>query len=280
MHTRARTVGKICEIFDLAAQIFSTLSRAAFRLGHTLQFRICKWVRLNKWVNEWVNVCMNGKSANLHNNSNGKQTLSAETRQVASGYEVTKSSCSRCTFTRREEETEREEVLRGSQREGERAEGYTERNLWDWGFKRDREGRTAKSYWAAATVSAILFQLAFATSENAQKMENYARCCRVAKWQAEQAATWRLADLVSMYFHCQNRKQVKIVRQKSIVDILSLSNLISSLSLQLQQAQTEYQITNKCICSYSSDCVCNSDCIFSCGKYLQLRLWLYLQLLK
>lgn len=107
MHTRTRTVGKICEIFDLAAQIFSTLSRAAFRLGHTLQFRICKWVRMNKWVNEWMNVCMNGKSENLHNNSNGKQTLSAETRQVASGYEVTKSSCSRCTFTRREEETER-----------------------------------------------------------------------------------------------------------------------------------------------------------------------------
>lgn len=225
MHTRARTVGKICEIFDLAAQIFSTLSRAAFRLGHTLQFRICKWVRVNKWVNERMNVCMNGKSANLHNNSNGKQTLSAETRQVGSGYEVTKSSCSRCTFTRREEETERER--RDTARQAERGRGHKKRNQWDWGFKRDREGRTAKSYWAAATASAILFQLAFATSENAQKMENYARCCRVAKWQAEQAATWRLqlpgADLVSMYFHCQNRKQVKIVRQKSIVDILSLS---------------------------------------------------------
>lgn len=97
----------------------------------------------------------------------------------------------------------------------------------------------------------------------------------VAEWQAEQAT-----DLVSMHFHCQNRKQVKIVRQKCIVDILSLclsrslSNLISSLSLQLQQAQTEYQITSKCICSYSSDCVystahiysCNSDCIYSCSS--------------
>lgn len=104
--------------------------------------------------------------------------------------------------------------------------GHTERNQCD-GDSEERQGRTAKSYWAAATASAILFQLAFATSENAQKMENYARCCRVAKWQAEQAATWRLADLVSLYFHCQNRKQVKIVRQKSIVDILSLSLALS-----------------------------------------------------
>lgn len=64
---------------------------------------------------------MNGKSANLHNNSNGKQTLSAETRQVASGYEVTKSSCSRCTFTRREEETETEKRYCEAGRERARA---------------------------------------------------------------------------------------------------------------------------------------------------------------
>lgn len=44
----------------------------------------------------------------------------------------------------------------------------------------------------------------------------------VAEWQAEQAA-----DLVSMHFHCQNRKQVKIVRQKCIVDIRSSSLFLS-----------------------------------------------------
>lgn len=91
-------------------------------------------------------------------------------------------------------------------------------------------------------------------------------------WQSGKLSRLQLgADLVSMHFHCQNRKQVKIVRQKCIVDILSLSlclsrslsNLISSLSLQLQQAQTEYQITSKCICSYSSECVCSADCVYS-----------------
>lgn len=73
---------------------------------------------------------MNGKSANLHNNSNGKQTLSAATRQVGSGYEVSKSSCSRCTFTRREEEIR--EGGRGGKKkrycEENRERGHTERN--------------------------------------------------------------------------------------------------------------------------------------------------------
>lgn len=143
-----------------------------------------------------------------------------------------------------------------------------------------------RGYWAAATASAILFQLAFATSENAQKMENYARCCKVASRAGCNLALVRSGfDVFSLPKpktgeNCQTKKYCGY----SLSFSLSLSNLISSLSLQLQQAQTEYQITNKCICSYSYDSVYSADCIYSCclgcGKYLQLWLWLYLQLLK
>lgn len=105
-------------------------------LGHTLQFRICKWVSewasewAYEWVYEWVYECMNGKSANLHNNSNRKLCIC----RVASGYEVTKSpSCSRCTFHR--------------QRRGKD------------GKEMERRGGVEERY---CTASAILFQLAFA----------------------------------------------------------------------------------------------------------------------
>lgn len=86
-------------------------------------------MQMSEWMSEWMSVWMSAwmyewQSANLHNNSNRKVCICRAQSRVASGYEVTKSSCSRCTFHRQAERGKRWAAGEGG--EGERNSSDTE----------------------------------------------------------------------------------------------------------------------------------------------------------